>query len=1030
MKRAIPQNKSALALFTLSTLNALVWSPPALALDPSLDISQYAHTTWTFQNGFSHGAVYAIAQTADGYLWLGTQSGVFRFDGVRTMPLPLAPGQQLRATEVGSLLPARDGTLWIGTLDGLVSWKSGQLTEHLAFRGLRVNALLQDRDGTIWVGTALGGPMGKLCAIRSGTTTCYGDDGRLGAAVLSLYEDTDGGLWVGAVSGVWRWKPGPTRHLALLITQRQSLAQGDHGSGIIVATDGIHQIVGTRVMDYPVHGLPSPFNSAELLRAGNGGLWIGTQVRGLVHSYEGRTSLFTRKDGLSGDEVKALFEDREGTIWVGTSAGLDRFRELPVTSLSVEQGLSSAIARSVLAARDGSVWIGAPDGINRWNHGHVTIYRMRSDPGLPCCGISSLYEDDRGRVWVSGYRGLAVFEKGKFTAVPSMPVGSYFAIASDYHGGLWLSLWFTSNKDGLAHLVNGKIIEQVPGQKLGGGPALGLVTDPDGGVWTGLFSGGLAYFRNGQFRNLPLSDERAETQKVMSLSRDRDGTMWAATENGLSRITNGRAATLTTANGLPCNTVHWIIEDNSSSYWLYTQCGLLRIARTELDAWVADPKRTIQVTTFDAADGIRLIPVLRGFRPAVTKSSDGKIWFLNSDTLSIIDPSRIGINTLPPPVHIEQITADRKTYAARHSLRLPPLVHDLTIDYTALSLAAPEKVHFRFKLEGQDRDWREVVNKREVQYSNLAPRDYLFRVIASNNSGVWNDKGDVLDFSIAPAYYQTNWFRASLVAAFFLALWALYRLRLHQLAREFNAQMEGRVDERLRVARDLHDTLLQSFQGLMPVFQTARKLLPGQSDRAAEVLDEGLHDAADAIVEGRNAIQNLRVKPSLDPDLGSLLNAAGKELAQSPEAEGSAPTFRVVVEGPRLPLAPRIRDEIYRIGRELLRNAFRHAHAGRIEAEIRYDRDMFRLRIRDDGKGIDSSVLQEGSRTGHFGLPGMYERAQSMGARLKIWSEPGAGTEAELTIPARIAYEKFSTSNGWWARLGRRLRLTAPNREA
>ena len=216
----------------------------------------------------------------------------------------------------------------------------------------------------------------------------------------------------------------------------------------------------------------------------------------------------------------------------------------------------------------------------------------------------------------------------------------------------------------------------------------------------------------------------------------------------------------------------------------------------------------------------------------------------------------------------------------------------------------------------------------------------------------------------------------------------------------------------------------------MPVFQTARNLLPGQGDRAAEVLDEGLRDAADAIVEGRNAIQNLRAKPSVDRDLGSLLNAAGQELAQLPEAEGSALAFRVVVEGARQSLAPLLQDEIYRIGREMLRNAFRHAHAGRIEAEIRYDRGTFRVRIRDDGKGIDSNVLKEGTRIGHWGLPGMHERARSMGARLKIWSEPGAGTEAELTVPARIAYEKFSTNSGWWTRLGRRLGLTGPNREA
>ena len=769
----------------LGTVTVLFWCLPVLAADPSLDLSQYAHTAWTFQNGYSHGAVYAIAQTSDGYLWLGTQSGLFRFDGIQTMPVPLAAGQQLRTTEVGSLLPARDGTLWIGSLDGLVSWKNGQLTDYPAFRGLRINALLQDRDGTIWVGTTYGGAMGKLCAIRSGgSATCYGDEGGLGAAVFSLYEDSDGALWVGAMSGVWRWKPGPpTLHLAVPIIERQSLTQGDHGSGIIVATDRVRQIVGTRVIDYPVPGLPPPANSAELFRDRSGGLWIGTQARGLMHSYEGRISLFTHKDGLSGDQVKALFEDREGTIWVGTNTGLDRFRELPVTSLSVEQGLSSAIANSVLAARDGSVWIGAPDGLNRWNHGRVTIYRPRSDPGLPCCGITSLYEDDGGRIWISGYRGLAAFENGKFTPVPSMPVGSYFGIAGDYHGGLWLSLWFTPHNNGLTHLVDGKIVEQVPEQKLGGGPVTGILTDPDGGVWAGLATGGLTYIRDGQIRKLPLSDERAGAPRVMSLSRDRDGSIWVPTDNGLGRIANGRVTMLTTANGLPCNLVHWIIEDDASSYWLYTQCGLLRIARAELGAWIADPKRKIQATTFDAADGIRLISISRGFGLAVTKSTDGKIWFLNSDTVSTIDPSRIAVNTLPPPVHIERITADRKTYVPGPGLRLPPLVRDLTIGYAALSLAAPEKVHFRFKLEGQDLDWREVVNSRETEYSNLAPGDYRFRVTASNNSGVWNEKGDVLGFSIAPAYYQTNWFRALVAAIVLGMLWGAYRFRIGQLER-------------------------------------------------------------------------------------------------------------------------------------------------------------------------------------------------------------------------------------------------------
>ncbi len=1029
MKQANLQANFELPI-VFSALAVSLLSSPVFALNPSLDISQYAHTAWTSRNGFLSGEAYAITQAADGYLWVGTQSGVVRFDGARTLPLSLRTGQQLPSSAAGALLAARDGTLWIGTLDGLVSWKNGQLTQYPALARRTVVTLLQDRNGTVWAGS-FGGPTGKLCAIRGTSTTCYGDDGKLGAAVVSLYQDSGGSLWVGAATGLWRWNPGPpVRYLATSIPGRQTLTRGDHASDLILAADSVRQIIGEKVLEYPLGGVPSPLTATSILRDRDGGLWVGTTAHGLVHSYGGKTSLFTHDDGLSSDQVYALFEDREGIIWVATSDGLDEFRDFPVTTLTTKEGLSSATATSVLAARDGSVWIGTVDGLNKWDHGRTTIYRQRGNPGLPDDAIESLFEDERGRTWVSGFRGLAVFDNGGFTGAPSVPAGFKQAIAPDNHGGLWLSLWLTPNDSGLAHLVNGKIAEQAPWQKLGGGPGTGLAPDPDGGVWTGLLSGGIAYFRAGLIRKLPLRAQSKDAPKVFDLSRDRNGTFWAATENGLSRISNGRVATLTTANGLPCNPVHWIIEDDLSSYWLYTRCGLLRIVQSELDAWAGDPKRTIKVTTFDASDGIRLVPMLKGYRPAVTKSSDGKIWFVNGDTASFIDPSHIGMNTLPPPVHIEQIIADRIRYDAKAGLRLPALVRDVSIDYTAISLVAPEKVHFKYQLEGQDSDWKDVVNERKVQYSNLPPRNYRFRVIASNNSGVWNDAGDTLDFSIAPAYYQTNWFRWSVVAAVLLSLWAAHRLHVHQLAREFNAQMEGRIDERLRVARDLHDTLLQGFQGLLPVFQTARNLLPGQSDRAAEVLDEGLHDAADAIVEGRNAIQNLRAKPSLDPDLGSLLNDAGKELAQSSEAAGSAPAFRVVVEGSRLPLAPLLRDEIYRIGREVLRNAFRHAHAGRIEAEIRYDRDMFRLRIRDDGKGIDSSVLKEGARTGHFGLPGMHERAKRMGGQLKIWSEPGAGTEAELTVPARIAYEKFSTSNGWWARLGRRLRLTAPNREA
>jgi signal transduction histidine kinase/ligand-binding sensor domain-containing protein len=996
----------------LGAFNALFCSSALAALNPSLDISQYGHTAWTFRNGFLDGAVYTIAQAPDGYLWLGTQTGVYRFDGVRAVPLPLP---KLAGTEVGALLPARDGTLWMGTLDGLVSWKSGQLTEQTTIGRRRVNALLQGRDGTVWAATALGGA-GRLCAIRSDSTQCYGDDGSFGASVQSLYEDSDGGLWVGAVNGLWRWKPDPsTRYLATPIKDRQTLAQGDHQSGLVIIVDpgSVRELIGTSVVDYPLHGLPSSFKATRLLRDRDGGLWIGTSDRGLVYAHGGKTSTFTHRDGLSSDTVKALFQDREGTIWVGTSAGLDQFHELPVTSLSVDEGLSSLEVRSVLAARDGSIWVGTADGLYRWKDESVRRYGKGSHPGMLDDEVGSLFEDEYGHIWVSAWRGLMVFANEKFTAGPSLPIGSTFAIAGDNHGGLWLSMWFTPADDGLTHVADGKITERATSRDLGGGPGTGgLLLDPDGGVWAGLYSGGLAYIHQGQARNLPLKDNTGAANRVMDLSRNRDGSLWAATEYGLSRIDNGRVATLTTANGLPCNKIHWIVEDDSSSYWLYAQCGLLRVARAELDAWVADQTQTIHVTTFDAADGVRLVPTLSGMHPQVTKSSDGKIWFVNYDTVSFFDPSRMARNTLAPPVHIEKITADHKSYDAESGLRLPPLIRDLSIGYTALSFVEPQTTQFKYKLEGQDPDWKEVVNDREAQYSNLAPGYYRFRVIASNNSGVWNETGASLEFSIAPAYWQTVWFRALCAVAILAFLWMVHRLRMRQQAHEFDVKVEARVDERTRIARELHDTLLQSFNGLLLRFRTVHALFYKSPDEARTILENAIDEARQALKEGREAVQGLRSSAVESHEFSEAIKTLSEELASDPAHSGGT-GVRLTVEGTPRRKRPLIRDEVFRITSEALRNAFRHAEASRIEVQLSYGEKSFEVRVRDDGEGIDPKLLADGGPAGHFGLRGMRERAQHIGGTLTVWSAPGSGTELVLSVPGAIAYDPARRASSW-----------------
>jgi signal transduction histidine kinase len=604
--------------------------------------------------------------------------------------------------------------------------------------------------------------------------------------------------------------------------------------------------------------------------------------------------------------------------------------------------------------------------------------------------------------------------------VSGVPVTSGYvhSIVTDKVGNLWIS-----HDQGLFHFLRESLVERIPWAKLGHTQtATALFPDPgQGGLWLGFLYGGVAYFKDGQIHASHEGADALDESYVTGLQLDRDGTLWAATEGGLSRVKHGRVATLTSKNGLPCDPVHWKMEDDAQSVWLYMACGLVRIARPELDAWAntvdtgvdKDPKRTIQVTVFDSSDGVRNISLPGGFNPRVAKSKDGKIWFSGVEGVSVVDPRHFPFNKSPPPVHVEQVTADRKTYDASSHLRLPPLVRDLEIDYTALSFVAPEKVLFRYKLEGWDRDLQDVGNRRQAFYNNLSPGNYRFRVSACNNSGVWNEAGTLLDFSVAPAYYQTNWFRVTCVAAFLALLWALYQLRLRQVARQFNMRLEARVGERIRIARELHDSFLQGFQGLMFRLQAVRDLLPGCPTEAIEALDTALDRGDHVIAEGRGTVEDLRYSTVVNNDLVQALTALEEELA--PHKDNHAPAgLRVVAEGKQRDLDPTLRDEIYRIAREALRNAFRHAQAHSIEAEITYGDSQFLLRIRDDGNGIDPKVLDQGSRAGHWGLPGMRERAKRFGGHVEVWSEHGAGTEIELTIPASVAYGTSSARPRFW----------------
>ena len=1004
---------SVVLTVTLSSI-VLACCAVACALDPSLDVNQYAHTSWKIRDGFAKGEINAVAQTPDGYLWLGTEAGLLRFDGVHAVPWQPPENQHLPPGPICSLLVSRDGSLWIGA-KGLAHWTEGRLIQYEEFRDNFVFALLEDKEGAVWAGGA-SRPYGKLCSIRSSNVHCYGDDGRFGVGVFALYEDSTGHLWAGVPNGLWRWSPDAPKFYRMPGETNgiQGIAEDTAGELLIGRQGGIYRFIEGEVKPNSLPGIPHQFPSRRILRDRNGGLWIGTWHHGLEHVHQGRADVFTAIDGLSGDDITNLFQDREGNIWVFTIGGLDRFRDFAIATLTAKQGLSSTVVGSVLADKDGSLWLGTYSGLNRWERGRISA--VFSSTRGPIGPQQSLFRDSQGRIWVSTRDGLGFLEKNHINSIHGIPRGIVLSITQDTAGNLWAIY----EDAGMFSISPRNAVSRIPWSELGHKDyASVLAADRgQGGLWIGFSRGGVVYFSNGQVRRSYTAADGMGAGRVGDLLFDDGGTLWISTEGGLSRIQNDHVATLNSKNGLPCDTVHSAIEDEDRSFWLYTSCGLVRIARSELDAWstAADKQenktRRVQVTAFDSSDGIIGATNPDHYHPMFAKTTDGKLWFVPKEGVSVIDPSHIFFNNLPPPVHIEQITADGKVYDAANGLLLPPHVRDLGIDYTALSLVAPEKIHFRYKLEGQDPDWREVVNRRQVQYSNLAPRHYTFRVAACNNSGVWNEAGALLEFSVAPTYYQTTWFRVTCVAGFLLLLWGMYRLRVQQLQHQFSIGLEARVNERTRIARELHDTLLQSLQGLMLHFQTGIDLLPGRPVEARKTLEIAVDRADQAINEGRDAVQGLRASAVETNDLASAVRILGEELGAA-DTNRTPTDLQVKVEGTPQNLHPILRDEVYRIAAEALRNAFRHAQAQRIEVEILYGERWLGLRIRDDGKGIDSKFLSADGRAGHYGLHGMRERARLVGGKLAVWSKLDSGTEVELSIPASTAYATSYRHHSW-----------------
>lgn len=964
-------------------------------------MSQYMRDHWGAQQGFPGGPVHAIAQTADGYLWIGAEKGLVRFDGLNFRLFDHAHFTAIPAGPVLGLTTDNEAGLWVTPQrPSLLVYRSGRFQDmppELVRRDAGVTAIARDTNGEVLLAT----PNGPV-RYHSGKFVRLGLPNVL---VISIAETADGRVWIGTRdAGLFCLSESRVSNITQGLPDRKINSLLPAGRELWIGTDnGVVRWNGNAITRT---GLPHALEHAQALamtKDRDSNIWVAT-ANGLIRVDNRGVAVLEKRDRQSGGRVTALLEDREGDLWVGSTRGIERWRDSVFLTYSTAGSRQSENNGPLYADTEGRTWFAPAAGGLYWLKGtkieHITDAGLDSDVVYSIAG-------GPGELWVGRQRG-------GLTCLRSRGRGF---VAKTY-----------TRADGLAQ-----------------NSVYTVHRNRDGTVWAGTLSGGVSKLRNGRFSTYTTQNGLA-SNSAAAIEEGSDGTMWFATPNGLNAVSNGRWRVYTGREGLPPGDLNCLFEDSGGLLWLGTANGLafLRSDRIHVPEnvpesihepvfgiaedkrgffWVATSDHVLRVNRerllsgslassevreYGLADGLHGTGGVKRHRSVVTDAL-GRIWFSLTPDVSVVDPARVTADSVPTPVHIQGIAADGSAIDFGQPVRIPPARRRITFNYIGLSLSAPERVKYRYMLDGLDHGWSEPAAAREAVYNNLGPGSYRFRVMASNAEGFWNSPEAMMGFEIEPAVWQTSWFRVSSVLACALGVLAVYRLRLRQLTRQLNIRFEERLAERTRIAQELHDTLLQGFLSASMQLHVAVDGLPSDSP-AKPPLSRVLRLMSQVIDEGRNAVRGLRSRQSDSPDLEQAFSRIRQELAIEEQIG-----FRVIVEGKPRPLHPVIRDEVYRIGREGLLNAFRHARADRVEVELKYSSSHLRLLVRDDGCGIDAHILQAG-RDGHWGLSGMRERANRIGARLHVFSSAAAGTEIELSIPGHVAFQDQSPLRLKWLR--------------
>jgi signal transduction histidine kinase/ligand-binding sensor domain-containing protein len=985
----------------------LLLSGGALGAGQRNIIPSHGHDMWDAATGFPGGYVYSISQSADGYIWIGTSKGLLRYGGWTFLSIPVST-LETKAPILNVLADSNDELWATDDHTHLFRFVAGRLAGPISDNGRHrylATLLNRSRDGRLLFASELQG----VVEYNHGSARVLVDPSMMPRSLTAITQTADGTIWIGTrETGVFR----------------------------VALTQGVRQIEHLTAL-----------TSARvncLLAIGKSSLLIGTD-KGLLSLHDG--NLWEAESQLGKMEIFALASGREGDVWIGSNGLVFKARASDIDPEGKIRAVDSlrvqGIVTALLEDRDGDLWIGGSEVIERYRASGFTTYSSLA--GLPCSNCGAIYADQRDRVWFAPLDGgLFLLSKGSIEPVEAAGLkdDAVYSIA----GGADDEVWVARKNSGVTALrLDGGTWQANTFTRQNGlaqDSVYSIYRSPDGTVWAGTLTAGLSRF-NGETWHTFNTQDGLPSNTISAITGNTAGEIFVGTPNGLAVLRKGQCTTYSAQQGLPPGPIESLFFDNEvGTLWIGTKKGIsflqsgtvrvplgapdalygeiLGIAESQGWLWIMTRDHVLRVKRtallnqsfgegdyreFGVTEGL---PSTEGVErsQSVVLDSRGRIWFSLNKGLSVLEPSAFAMPAFPVATRLEGMLVDGKAVPSETRVHIPAGRHRLAFQYSGVNVSTPDDVRYRYRLDNIDPSWSETTALREIDYTNIPPGQFRFHVMARNADGIWSGQETTMVFEVEPAYWQSRWFQAGSVLALLLLIFGVYRLRLRELQLQFEVALDARVNERTRIARELHDSLLQNLHGLLFRFQAARNMLPKRTEEAMEAFDGAIMRTEGAIAESRDTIKDLRSERVTATDLKELLTQTGRELETVADARGNPPIFRVIVEGERQKLSLALQDEVYRIVRELLRNAFQHAGARHIEAEIRYGNRLLRVLIRDDGKGMPHKVLKEGGQPGHWGLPGVRERAKQIGAQLDFWSEAGAGTEVQLTVSVSAAPER------------------------